>query len=119
MLMNRVTDIPDSLLISFYISGLKLNLQHELLVSRPTTLGDVFSLARIIEARFEAIAKKEKEYIGVYEVSSTIDSVFDLGESNVESIEVRSKFGEFSENKKSVKDVVGGDEALGAGEDDD
>ncbi|GJY40051.1 ty3-gypsy retrotransposon protein [Tanacetum coccineum] len=39
-LMNRVTDIPDSLLISFYISGLKLNLQHKLLVSRPTTLGD-------------------------------------------------------------------------------
>ncbi|GJV00965.1 class II heat shock protein [Tanacetum coccineum] len=59
-LMNRVTDIPDSLLISFYISGLKLNLQHELLVSRPTTLGDAFSLARITEARFEAIAEKEQ-----------------------------------------------------------
>ncbi|GJR60243.1 hypothetical protein Tco_1502405 [Tanacetum coccineum] len=58
-LVNRVTNIPDSLLISFYISGLKLNLQHELLVSRPTTLGDAFSLARIIEAHFEAIAKKE------------------------------------------------------------
>nr|GEV26466.1 hypothetical protein [Tanacetum cinerariifolium] len=28
-LMNKVTDIPDSLLISFYISGLKLNLQHK------------------------------------------------------------------------------------------
>ncbi|GJY49840.1 hypothetical protein Tco_0439796 [Tanacetum coccineum] len=50
----------DSLLISFYISGLKLNLQHELLVSRPTTLGDAFSLARITEARFEAIAEKEQ-----------------------------------------------------------
>ncbi|GJZ22109.1 ty3-gypsy retrotransposon protein [Tanacetum coccineum] len=58
-LVNRVTDIPDSLLISFYISGLKLNLQHELLVSRPTTLGDVFFLARITEARFEAIADNE------------------------------------------------------------
>ncbi|GJU61849.1 ty3-gypsy retrotransposon protein [Tanacetum coccineum] len=44
-LMNRVTDIPDSLLISFYISGLKLHLQRELLVSKPTTLGDVFLLA--------------------------------------------------------------------------
>ncbi|GKF99576.1 ty3-gypsy retrotransposon protein, partial [Tanacetum coccineum] len=41
-LMNRVTDIPDSLLISFYIYGLKLHLQRELLVSKPTTLGDVF-----------------------------------------------------------------------------
>ncbi|GJU53335.1 hypothetical protein Tco_1227049 [Tanacetum coccineum] len=59
-LMNRVTDIPDSLLISFYISGLKLNLQHELFVSRPTTLGDAFSLARITEAHFEAITEKEQ-----------------------------------------------------------
>ncbi|GJV64694.1 hypothetical protein Tco_1475522 [Tanacetum coccineum] len=54
MLINRVTGIPQSLLIPFYISWLKLHLQRELnLVSRPTTLGDVFSLARIIEARFE------------------------------------------------------------------
>ncbi|GKE66215.1 retrotransposon-related protein, partial [Tanacetum coccineum] len=52
-LMNRATDIPDSLLISYYISGLKLHLQRELLVSKPTTLDDVFSSARIIEARFD------------------------------------------------------------------
>ncbi|GJW81182.1 retrotransposon-related protein [Tanacetum coccineum] len=52
-LMNRATDIPKSLLISYYIYGLKLHLQRELLVSKPTTLGDVFSLARIIEARFD------------------------------------------------------------------
>ncbi|GJY23155.1 retrotransposon-related protein [Tanacetum coccineum] len=52
-LMNRVTDIPDSLLFSFYISGFKLHLQRGLLVSKPTTLGDVFVLARTIEARFD------------------------------------------------------------------
>ncbi|GJX18712.1 O-acyltransferase WSD1-like protein [Tanacetum coccineum] len=52
-LMNRVMDLPDSLLISYYISGLKLHLQRELLVSKPTIFGDVFSLARIIEARFD------------------------------------------------------------------
>ncbi|GJU61856.1 hypothetical protein Tco_1243691 [Tanacetum coccineum] len=40
-LMNRAMDIPDSVLISYYISGLKLQLQRELLVSRPTTLGPV------------------------------------------------------------------------------
>ncbi|GKA05305.1 hypothetical protein Tco_0684425 [Tanacetum coccineum] len=33
--------------------GLKLNLQHKFFVSRPTTFGDAFSLARIIEARFK------------------------------------------------------------------
>nr|GEU55170.1 retrotransposon-related protein [Tanacetum cinerariifolium] len=52
-LLNRVLDIPDSFLISFYISGLELHLQRELLVSKPTTLGDVFSLARTIEACFD------------------------------------------------------------------
>ncbi|GKC06118.1 hypothetical protein Tco_0997728, partial [Tanacetum coccineum] len=52
-LMNRATDIPDSLLISFYIFGLKLHLQREFLVSRPTTLGDAFSLALITEARLD------------------------------------------------------------------
>ncbi|GKA12843.1 hypothetical protein Tco_0692389 [Tanacetum coccineum] len=139
-LINRVTGISESLLTSFYISGLKLTLSIELLRARPTTLGEAFSLARIIEARLEAIAEKEKEQIikkkadtilslrselaspeikgsldadediGIDEVSSAIDCVFHIGESN----EVRSKFGEFSENKKSVTEVVmGGGEALG------
>nr|GEW34245.1 myosin heavy chain-related protein [Tanacetum cinerariifolium] len=54
MLINRVTEIPQSLLVPFYISGLKLDLQRELnLVSMPTTLGNMFSLAHIIEAHFE------------------------------------------------------------------
>ncbi|GJZ16262.1 hypothetical protein Tco_0551939 [Tanacetum coccineum] len=51
--MNRATDIPGSLLISFYISGLKLHLQRGLLASKPLTLGYVFLLARTMEARFE------------------------------------------------------------------
>ncbi|GJW20954.1 ty3-gypsy retrotransposon protein [Tanacetum coccineum] len=50
-LMNRVTDISETLLISFYISGLKPNLQRELLVAKPATLGEVFALARVTEAR--------------------------------------------------------------------
>nr|GEX44986.1 hypothetical protein [Tanacetum cinerariifolium] len=57
------------------------------------------------------------EDIGVDEVSSAIDGVFDM--SNVESMEVRSKLGEFSNNKKSLEEIVGGGEALGDGEDDD
>ncbi|GKC14604.1 hypothetical protein Tco_1011386 [Tanacetum coccineum] len=52
-LMNKVTNIPDSLLISFYISGLKLHLQRELLASKPLTLGYVFLLACMIEACLE------------------------------------------------------------------
>ncbi|GJW28816.1 hypothetical protein Tco_0045691 [Tanacetum coccineum] len=63
MLINKVKGISESLLTSFYISGLKLTLQIEMFRAYPTTLGEAFSLARIIEARFEAIAKKEKEQI--------------------------------------------------------
>ncbi|GJT85954.1 zinc finger, CCHC-type containing protein [Tanacetum coccineum] len=59
ILINRVTGISQSLLKSFYISGLKLTLQIELLRARPTTLGEAFYLARIIEARLKAIAEKE------------------------------------------------------------
>ncbi|GJY10031.1 hypothetical protein Tco_0378216 [Tanacetum coccineum] len=117
MLINRVTGICESLLTSFYISGLKLTIQIELLRARPTTLGKAFSLAFIIEAHFEAIAEKEKEHINkkkgdtiislqhklasleikgsldadedirMDEVSSAIDCVIHIGESN----EVRSK----------------------------
>ncbi|GJS10158.1 retrotransposon-related protein [Tanacetum coccineum] len=52
-LMNRVTDRSENLLISFYISGLKPTLQLELLVAKPTSLGEAFSLARVIDARLE------------------------------------------------------------------
>nr|GEU56488.1 hypothetical protein [Tanacetum cinerariifolium] len=52
-LMNRVTDVSEGLVISFYISGLKPAIQRELLVSKPASLGDAFSLARVTEARID------------------------------------------------------------------
>ncbi|GJT66985.1 hypothetical protein Tco_1018465 [Tanacetum coccineum] len=148
MLIKRVTEISESLLILLYISGLKLALQIEMFRAYPTTLREAFSLARITEACFEAIAEKEKEQIlnkktytiislqselasreikgsldadediGVDKVSSAINGVFDIGESNVESMKVRSKFVEFSENKECVEEVVvGGGEARGVDKD--
>ncbi|GKB78847.1 hypothetical protein Tco_0945742 [Tanacetum coccineum] len=42
----------------------------------------------------------------VDEVSSVIDDVFDIGESNVESMQVRGKFAEFFEDRGSVKKVL-------------
>nr|GEX44025.1 hypothetical protein [Tanacetum cinerariifolium] len=58
------------------------------------------------------------EDIGIDEVNIAIDGIFDIGESNAESMKVRNKFGEFSKNKKSVKMVVvGGGEELGVDED--
>ncbi|GJR74288.1 putative reverse transcriptase domain-containing protein [Tanacetum coccineum] len=46
--------------------------QSYILLLRPTTLGEAFSLARLIEAHFEAIAEKEKEQI----INESIDSAF-------------------------------------------
>ncbi|GJR93644.1 hypothetical protein Tco_0265818 [Tanacetum coccineum] len=130
MLIKRVTGISGSLLKSFYISGLKPLLQCALLRLAPTTLEETFSIARIMEARFETIAGKKlniKEKIDIVlswpseeappeikgsldAVSSVIDCVIHIGESN----EVRSKFDEFSDNKERVVEVVvGGGEALG------
>ncbi|GKD40327.1 hypothetical protein Tco_1260534 [Tanacetum coccineum] len=51
MLIKRVT-ISESLLKSFYISGLKLDLQCLLLRSNPKTLDEAFSLTRAAETRF-------------------------------------------------------------------
>nr|GEU35002.1 polypyrimidine tract-binding protein homolog 3 [Tanacetum cinerariifolium] len=53
ILANQVTGISVNLLKSFYISGLKLELQQELFTSRLTTLREAFFLARIAETRFE------------------------------------------------------------------
>nr|GEZ24746.1 hypothetical protein [Tanacetum cinerariifolium] len=121
ILISRVTGKSKFLLIMGYISRLKVALQIYLLRERPTTLGEAFSLTRLIEAHFEAIIEKDKqqiikkkadtilllqselaspevkgsldvdEHIGVNEVSSAIDGVLHSGESNVESMEVRSK----------------------------
>nr|GEY09946.1 hypothetical protein [Tanacetum cinerariifolium] len=102
-LMNRVTDIPDSLLISLYILGLKLNLQHEFLLSRPTTLGNAFSLAGITEARFEAIAEKEQNIkekaditvsLPIKEVSPILKGPLDASEDTLRSEDLNFKIQE-------------------------
>nr|GEU78498.1 hypothetical protein [Tanacetum cinerariifolium] len=52
--------------ITYLNKGLKLNLQRELLVSKPTTLGDAFSLAHITEAQLDdqsALAMVEAMYV--------------------------------------------------------
>ncbi|KAH7672098.1 Retrotransposon gag domain-containing protein [Dioscorea alata] len=52
-LMNLVTGIPEHLLISVFIAGLRPHLRREMLLQRPTTLIATFSLTRAYEARYE------------------------------------------------------------------
>jgi hypothetical protein len=140
VLANRVIGISESLLISFYISGLKLDLQCLLLRSNPKTLDEAFSLtraaetrfanldiweffrsnpltlgedffkARITEVRFETIAKEEKEHI----VEKKIDDILLLeGEFASPKAEGSVNVNEYI----GVEEVVGGGEALKVGDD--
>ncbi|GJX93381.1 hypothetical protein Tco_0347967 [Tanacetum coccineum] len=52
-LMHWVTDISAGLLITFYVSGLKPSVQRDMLVAKPTSLGDAFSLVRVTKSRLE------------------------------------------------------------------
>nr|GEU83031.1 hypothetical protein [Tanacetum cinerariifolium] len=116
ILINRVTGISESLLKSFYMSGLKPALQIEMFRAYPTTLREAFSF-ELASLEIKGSLDDDKD-IGVDEVSSAINGVFDIGESNMESMEVRSKLGEFSKNKESMKEVVvGGGEARGVDKD--
>ncbi|GKD91575.1 hypothetical protein Tco_1367082 [Tanacetum coccineum] len=103
-----------SLLISPYRRGqvLKLNLQHELLVSRPTTLGYAFSLARITEARFEAIVEKEQNIkekanttlsLPIEEVSPVVKGPLDASKDTYLSL--RSEDINFKIQEKAVEYV--------------
>ncbi|GJS52002.1 hypothetical protein Tco_0625364 [Tanacetum coccineum] len=89
MIIKRVTRISESLLKSCYISGLKVALQIELLRARPTTLGESFFLARITEARFEAIVHEEKATAKKDQnIKETTDTITSL-RSEVASPEVK------------------------------
>nr|GEX98847.1 hypothetical protein [Tanacetum cinerariifolium] len=149
MLIKRVT-IPESLLKSFYVSGLTGSTMFTLKVKPPNSRRSFFigpcggntlreprhlrifevqsfnfgrrllqSSVNLLHLIFKGSLDADED-IGVDDVSSAIDGVFNIGESNVKSIEVRSKFGEFTENKASLDEVVvGGGEVFGVGEDDD
>ncbi|GJW80894.1 hypothetical protein Tco_0144869 [Tanacetum coccineum] len=142
VLANRVTGISESLLKSFYISGLKLDLQcllfrsnpktldkafslaraaetrftnldiWEFLRSNPSTLGEEFFKARITEDRFEIIAKEEKEHI----VEKKIDVIVPL---QGELASPKAKGSLNADEYMGVEEVVVGGEALEFGEDDD
>ncbi|GJZ93601.1 hypothetical protein Tco_0665804 [Tanacetum coccineum] len=74
MLIKRVKGISESLLKSFYISGLKPAPQCALLMSNPTTLSKAFSLACATEARFaeDALSKLLQMELPVQDLKATI-----------------------------------------------
>ncbi|GJR03617.1 hypothetical protein Tco_0526601 [Tanacetum coccineum] len=88
------------------------NSTYELLVSRPTTLGDAFFLARITEARFEAIAEKEHNIkekadttltLPSEEASPVVKGPLDASEYTLLSL--RSEYPNFKIQEKAVEYV--------------
>ncbi|RVX04915.1 Retrovirus-related Pol polyprotein from transposon 297 [Vitis vinifera] len=61
-LMNKFTGISESLLISFFITGLKSDIRRELLSQRPSTLMEAFALARAYETRCEEIKQSARPW---------------------------------------------------------
>ncbi|GJX32203.1 hypothetical protein Tco_0242058 [Tanacetum coccineum] len=68
---------------------LKVSLQIKVLSARPTTLEEAFSLARITESCFEAIAHKEKASAKKEQsINETADSITSL-QSEVASLDAK------------------------------
>ncbi|KAJ0965949.1 hypothetical protein J5N97_027087 [Dioscorea zingiberensis] len=61
-LMNKVSGIPESLLISFFITGLRNDIRRELLMSRPSSLMEAFALARAYESHIEETALDHRSW---------------------------------------------------------
>ena len=61
-LMNKVSGISESLLISFFITGLKRNLRCELQFHRPASLMEAFAMTRAYEARLDDTVAPTKSW---------------------------------------------------------
>lgn len=61
--MNKVNDISETLLISFFITGLKRSLHWELQFHRPASLMEAFAMARAYEARQDDTLGPNKNWI--------------------------------------------------------
>ncbi|GKD02841.1 hypothetical protein Tco_1177815 [Tanacetum coccineum] len=86
------------------ITGKKLNIEEKIDVVLSWSSKEA---PPVIKGSLDA-----NEDIGVVEVSSTIDDVFDIGKSNVESMEVRSEFSEFLELNRVIPALKDGEDEL-------
>lgn len=54
--MNRITRVAEPLFLNFFIWGLKSEIQRELLIAPPTSLGEAMTKAQLFEERNEDLA---------------------------------------------------------------
>ncbi|XP_031092287.1 uncharacterized protein LOC115996981 [Ipomoea triloba] len=59
-LLNKVSGISEAVLISMFIAGLKHELQQDLLLAKPMSLEEAFSLAKTYESKYELLLSTPK-----------------------------------------------------------
>ncbi|OMP08442.1 Retroviral aspartyl protease [Corchorus olitorius] len=69
ILSNRVTSLSDDHLLNLFISGLKHDIQQEVVILNPRTLTHAFGLAKLIEAKF--VETRPRNYRGPSLTSSS------------------------------------------------
>ncbi|XP_062088840.1 uncharacterized protein LOC133795407 [Humulus lupulus] len=60
-LMPRITCVADSMFLNFFIWGLKLDIQRELLLYKPLDLADTMAKAQLFEDRNDDLVSRQRE----------------------------------------------------------
>nr|GMD06310.1 Transposon Ty3-G Gag-Pol polyprotein [Ipomoea batatas] len=89
-LMNKVTGISESILISMFIAGLKSHIRRELQQARPTSLMETFALAREYEVHHEELRmelSRERRSVPWWQ-NKNITSITPTSSNNISSTNV-------------------------------
>nr|GMD63279.1 Transposon Ty3-G Gag-Pol polyprotein [Ipomoea batatas] len=89
-LMNKVTGISESILISMFIAGLKSHIRRELQRARPTSLMETFALAREYEVHHEELRmelSRERRSVPWWQ-NKNITSITPTSSNNISSTNV-------------------------------
>lgn len=59
-LMTRITGVPDSMFLNFFVWGLKQEIRREILIAQPKDLADAIAKAQLFVDRHEDLLGKQR-----------------------------------------------------------
>ncbi|XP_073021562.1 uncharacterized protein [Primulina eburnea] len=86
LLSSKVSGISESLLISFYVNGLKPELKRELLIVQPTSLVQAMALSRVYEQKYHDIRALALKASGKHVFSTSLPTPFSQTHSSSSTI---------------------------------
>nr|GEZ49936.1 hypothetical protein [Tanacetum cinerariifolium] len=104
--MNRVTDIPDSLLISYFFSGLKLHIQHEFFASGSSTTPEVAHEVAT-EVALEVASEAIRETTTAADTVAKIEEIVEFYTSELKEHETKLENGKSNGVVSVLKDEGG------------